>query len=211
MPTATDELIFFVILYVKFPLYPSLPDGNELEATYAYPSSVYKFWISDRITLFPNCIGTTVLFALLTFLLKSYFTSFSAVKVKSSRVTLFSANTMPEIYAPDEDTTLLVSLSKISTSSPIFKLDLSIGLFKVKLLIFSISYLDPVLYIQEFAKTSLYVLLFCGFWIKSPIFLTEIICPSSKFKVSDTWTNLDSTPVSLNSTFLFRSPFSYPK
>ena len=138
------------------------------------------------MTLFPNSIGTNVLFAVLIFLLKSYFTSFSAVKVKSSRVTLFSANVISEIYAPDEDTALLVSLSKISTLSPIFKLDLSIGLVRVKLLIFSISYLDPVLYIQEFAKTSLYVLFCCGFSIKSPIFLTEIICPSSKFKVSDT-------------------------
>ena len=73
---------------------------------------------------------------------------------------------------------------------------------------FSISYLDEVLYIQEFAKISLYVLLFCGFLIKSPIFLTEIICPSSIFKVSDTCTNLDNTPASLSSTFLLKSPFS---
>ena len=212
MSTATDELIFFAILYVKFPSYPSLPDGNELEATYAYSSSVYKFWISDRITLFPNCIGTVSLFAVLIFLLISYFTSFFGENPELLLMsTLFSADIIFEIYAPDEDTTLLVSLSKISTSSPIFKLDLSMGLFKVKLPIFSIWYLDPVLYIQEFAKTSLYVLLFCGFWIISPIFLTEIFCPSFKFKVSDTWTNFDNTPVSLNSTFLFRSPFSYPK
>ena len=203
--------MFFVILYVKFPSYPPLPDGNELEATYAYSSSVYKFWISDRITLFPNCIGTIVLFAVLIFRLKSYFTPFWGENPESSIKTLFCENVIFEIYAPDEETTLLVSLSKISTSSPIFKLDLSIGLFKVKLLIFSIWYLDPVLYIQEFAKTSLYVLLFCGFWIRSPIFLTEIFCPSSKFKVSDNWTNFDNTPVSLNSTFLLRSPFSYPK
>ena len=127
-----------------------------------------------------------MLFAVLIFLLKSYCTPVSAVKVKLSIITLFSETIIFEIYAPDEDTTLLVSLSKISTSSPTFKLDLSIGLLRVLLLIFSISYLDPVLYIQEFAKISLYVLFCCGFSIKSPIFLTEIICPSSKFKVSDT-------------------------
>ena len=115
------------------------------------------------MTLFPNSIGTTVLFAVLIFLLKSYCTPFSAVKVKLSRITLFSETIIFEIYAPDEDTTLLVSLSKISTSSPIFKLDLSIGLLRVLLLIFSISYLDPVLYIHEFAKISLYVLFCCGF------------------------------------------------
>ena len=167
--------------------------------------------MSDKMTLFPNSIGTTVLFAVLIFLLKSYCTPFSGVNIKLSRITLFSSDIISEIYALEDDTILLVSLSKISTSSPIFKLDLSILLFKVKLLIFSISYLEPVLYIHEFAKISLYVLFCWGFWIKSPIFLTEIICPSSKFKVSDTWTNLDNTPVSLNSTFLSKSPFSYPK
>ena len=112
------------------------------------------------MTLFPNSIGTTVLFAVLIFLLKSYCTPFSGVNIKLSRITLFSSDVISKIYALEDDTILLVSLSKISTSSPIFKLDLSIRLFKVKLLIFSISYLDPVLYIQEFAKISLYVL-FC--------------------------------------------------
>ena len=118
-----------------------------------------------------------------------------------------------EIYAifVVEDFTTLLSLTKISTLSPIFKLDLSIRLFKVKLLISLIWYLELVLYIQEFAKISLYVLLFVGFSILDPMCLTEIISPSSKFKLSDICTNLDNTPQSLNSTFLLRSPFSYPK
>ena len=70
--------------------------------------------------LFPNSIGTNVLFAVLIFLLISYWTPFSAVKFKLSRVTLFSSDIMDEIYAPEDDTTILLSLSKISTSSPIF-------------------------------------------------------------------------------------------
>ena len=79
-----------------------------------------------------------MLFAVLIFRLKSYFTPFFAENPESSIKTLFCENVIFEMYAPDEETTLLVSLSKISTSSPIFKLDLSIGLFKVKLPIFYI-------------------------------------------------------------------------
>ena len=33
IPTPTDVLMSFFILYVKFPEYPSLPDGSELEDT----------------------------------------------------------------------------------------------------------------------------------------------------------------------------------
>ena len=124
--------------------------------------------MSDRITLFPNSIGTTELLAVLIFLLKSYFTPDSGVKTRLFKITEFSDSLILKIYA--EDTTLLASLSRISILSPIFKLDLSILLVKVKLLIFSIWYLDFVLYIQEFAKISLYVLFWIGFLINSPIF-----------------------------------------
>ena len=93
----------FDIWYVKFPEYPSLPDGSELEATYAYSLSVYKFWISDIITLFPNCIGTMVLFAVLIFLLKSYFAPISAENPELLLIsTLFSAIIISEIYTPDD-------------------------------------------------------------------------------------------------------------
>ena len=75
----------------------------------------------------------------------------------------------------------------------------------------AILYLVLVLYIQEFAKISLYVLLLIGFFIKSPIFLTDAISPSSTVILSDICSNSDSTPVNLNSTFLSVFPSSYPK
>ena len=78
------------------------------------------------------------------------------------------------------------------------------------MIISSIWYLELLLYNQEFANISLYVLFCSGFLIKSPRFLTEIISPLSILKLSDTCTNWDNTPVSLNSTFLVRSPSSYP-
>ena len=89
---------------------------------------------------FPNSIGTNKLLALLIFLLKSYFTPDLGVKTRLFKSILFSDSIILEIYAIFvlDDLTILVSLSRISTLSPIFKLDLSMLLVKVKLLIFSI-------------------------------------------------------------------------
>ena len=122
----------FFILYVKFPKYPSLPDGNELEATYAHSLSVsvYKFWISDIITLFPNCIGTISLFAVLIFLLKSKFILGSCPTVPIPEIVTLFSEVEIEAITP-VDIPILEFLNNISTISPIFKLDLSIGLLRV--------------------------------------------------------------------------------
>jgi len=53
------------------------------------------------MTLFPNSIGTTVLFAVLIFLLRSYFTSTSEENPELSIITLFCENIIFEIYALD--------------------------------------------------------------------------------------------------------------
>ena len=55
------------------------------------------------------------------------------------------------------------------------------------------------------------VLLVEGFWISSPKFLTIICSPSEVKLIVVIGTNLEMTPVILNSTFLDVSPFSYPK
>ena len=84
-------------------------------------------------------MGTIELLAVLIFLLKSYFTPGAAVNPELlSKVTLFWLVLILEIYTVLPLTTLLPSLSRISTESPIFKLDRSILLVKVKLLISSI-------------------------------------------------------------------------
>ena len=57
-----------------------------------------------------------VLFAVLIFLLKSYFAPISAENPELLLIsTLFYASIISEIYAPDDETTILVSLFKIST------------------------------------------------------------------------------------------------
>ena len=65
--------------------------------------------------LFPNCIGTISLFAVLIFRLKSYFAPISAENPELAIITLFSSNIISDIYAPDDEITMLVSLSSIST------------------------------------------------------------------------------------------------
>ena len=54
-------------------------------------------------------------------------------------------------------------------------------------------------------------MLFCGFLIDSPKFLTPINCPSSTKDIVPNGINSERTPVILISTFLLRSPSSYPK
>ena len=72
----------------------------------------------------------------------------------------------------------------------------------------SISYFELVLYIQEFAKISLYELPLSS--ITSPKFFTDISSPTLTFIFSDICTKFDNTPVILNSTFLEMFPSSYP-
>ena len=50
-----------------------------------------------------------------------------------------------------------------------------------------------------------------GFLISSPMFLTNIFSPSFAINSSVPGVKDLKTPVILNSTFLVRSPFSYPK
>ena len=105
-------------------------------------------------------------------------------------------------------------LNKISILSPTFKLDLSISSVNKTILepdIFWIKNLEEVLYIHEFANICFLDLFSVGFSIFSPTFLTVIFSPSVKRRISVFGTNLDKTPVNLNSTFLLKSPPSYPK
>ena len=60
------------------------------------------------------------------------------------------------------------------------------------------------------ANISFLVLLVNESVIFSPTFLTDIVSPSDNNLISDVAVNLDKTPVSLSSTFLVKSPFSYP-
>ena len=105
-----------------------------------------------------------------------------------------------------EVTTVSVPLSSISTSSPIFKLDLSIEDDNSLVLLLDILYLTLVLYIKELAKISFQFELL--FLILSPIFLIVIMSPSDDLKFSLSSFNSLMTPRINNSTFLEVSPFS---
>ena len=97
-------------------------------------------------------------------------------------------------------------LVNISTSSPTFKLDLSIGEDNLFELLSNISYLALVLYIKEFAKISFqFERLFS---ILSPKFFIVIISPSPTLKSSFFSFISSITPRIIISTFLLRSPFS---
>ena len=109
-------------------------------------------------------------------------------------------------------TTLLLPI-RISTVSPTLRVALSISSNKKNEppWISWTSNLDLVLYIQEFANTSLYVLSSAGFLIISPIFLTAISSPTSIKGISSSASKSDRTPVIRSSHFFSISPFSYPK
>ena len=111
--------------------------------------------------------------------------------------------------------TIFVPFLKICTASPSFKLDLSKLDLSVNVdpLIVSISKEHEVLYIHELNQTSFLVLSLTGFGTTSPTFLTPILSPSEVTLDPCVGNNSksDKTPVILNSTFLVRSPSSYPK
>ena len=86
--------------------------------------------MSDKTLLFPNFIGTFRLDAVFSFLLISYFWLESKVIIGfKSIIILFSLELIVVIFPVDIP--ILDSLYKSSNSSPIFKLDLSIGLERV--------------------------------------------------------------------------------
>ena len=83
--------------------------------------------MSDKTLLFPNFMGTFRLDAVFNFLLISYF--WLAFKVPKLIPILFSEKLIVVIFPVDIPT--LDPLFNSSNSSPIFKLDLSIGLVRV--------------------------------------------------------------------------------
>ena len=104
-------------------------------------------------------------------------------------------------------TTTCSFLFKISKESPTFKLDLSIGVFKLKVEPDILTWnLELVLYFQELAKICLYVSLL--FFIFSPTFFTKISSSSLTNLTSETVTNSERTPVILKSTLFDKLPFS---
>ena len=111
--------------------------------------------------------------------------------------------------------TIFVPFLNIWTESPSFKLDLSKSDLRVNVdpLIVSISKEHEVLYIHELNHTSFFVLSIVGFGTTSPTFFTAILSPSEVTLDPSVGNNSksDNTPVILNSTFLVKSPSSYPK
>ena len=110
--------------------------------------------------------------------------------------------------------TISVPFLIIWTVSPSLRLDLSKSDFKINVdpLILSISKVHEVLYIQELNHTSFLLLSVGGLGTTSPTFLTVILSPSvATLDPSDgKSSNSDNTPVILSSTFLVKSPSSYP-
>ena len=111
-------------------------DGREFDATYAFSFSVYTFCTSETNTSLPYSIGVPELFGLFNFFLNLNLVLSSSVTkfgiTPSLKVTVFLTGSTDSTKMVFSETMLVFdAIPTISTLSPFFILERSIGLPKV--------------------------------------------------------------------------------